>query len=154
MWCVKQVLRIVSAMSILTTVTEAEAKVVDVVRDLQAPVVGYVQKGVDLAGERLPKVTYPSTLPKPGEVLDSQYEFVTALLAAQYDLVKAVTATVARRFGTAGMGRSVVVGTADELAEHFAKLGARGVERHYVWFADFAPPETLRAFAEVITPSA
>ena len=61
---------------------------------------------------------------------------------------------VARRFGTAGMGRSVVVGTADELAEHFAKLGARGVERHYVWFADFAPPETLRAFAEVITPSA
>ncbi len=63
---------------------------------------------------------------------------------------EAVTATVARRFGTVGMGRSVVVGTADELADHFAKLGARGVERHYVWFADFAPPETLRGFAEVI----
>ncbi|MDD9370920.1 MAG: LLM class flavin-dependent oxidoreductase, partial [Acidimicrobiales bacterium] len=63
---------------------------------------------------------------------------------------EAVTATVARRFGTVGMGRSVVVGTADELAEHFVKLGVRGVERHYVWFADFAPPETLRGFAEVI----
>ena len=63
---------------------------------------------------------------------------------------EAVTATVDRRFGTVGMGRSVVVGTADELAEHFAKLAARGVERHYVWFADFAPPETLRGFAEVI----
>lgn len=63
---------------------------------------------------------------------------------------EAVTATVARRFGTVGMGRSVVVGTADELAEHFAELAARGVERHYVWFADFAPPETLRGFAEVI----
>jgi hypothetical protein len=86
-------------MSILTTVTEAEAKVVEVVRDLREPVVGYVQKGVDLAGERLPKVTYPSTLPKPGEVVDSQYEFVTALLAAQYDLVKAVTSTVAPLVG-------------------------------------------------------
>jgi len=63
---------------------------------------------------------------------------------------EAVTATVARRFGTVGMGRSVVVGTADELAEHFAELAARGVERHYVWFADFAPPGTLRGFAEVI----
>jgi hypothetical protein len=86
-------------MSILTTVTEAEAKVVEVVRDLQEPVIGYVQKGVDLAGERLPKVSYPSSLPKPGEVIDSQYEFLTSLLAAQYDLVKAVTATVAPLVG-------------------------------------------------------
>jgi hypothetical protein len=86
-------------MTILTTVTEAEAKVVEVVRDLQEPVVGYVQKGVDLAGERLPKVSYPSTLPKPGEVIDSQYEFLTDLLAAQYDLVKALTATVAPLVG-------------------------------------------------------
>src|ERR687893_2181209 len=86
-------------MSILTTVTEAEAKVVDVVRDLREPVVGYVQKGVDLAAERLPEVTYPTNLPKPGEVVDTQYEFVTALIAAQYDLVKAVTATVAPLVG-------------------------------------------------------
>ncbi|HEX6569953.1 MAG TPA: hypothetical protein VF015_12335 [Acidimicrobiales bacterium] len=86
-------------MTILTTVTDAEAKVVDVVRDLQEPVVGYVQKGVDFAGDRLPKFTYPETLPKPGEVIDSQYEFITALLAAQYDLLKAVTATVAPLVG-------------------------------------------------------
>ena len=86
-------------MNILTTVTEAEAKVVDVVRDLQEPVVGYVQKGVDLAADRLPTLTYPSTLPKPGEVIDSQYAFLTALLAAQYDLVKAVTATVSPLVG-------------------------------------------------------
>ena len=87
-------------MTILTTVTDAESKVVDAVRDLQAPVVGYAQKGVDLAEERLPKFTYPSSLPTPGEVLDSQYEFVTALLAAQYDLVKAVATTVAPLVGT------------------------------------------------------
>jgi hypothetical protein len=86
-------------MTILTTVTDAESKVVDAVRDLQGPVVGYVQKGVDLAEERLPKFTYPSSLPTPSEVLDSQYEFVTALLAAQYDLAKAVASTVAPLVG-------------------------------------------------------
>jgi alkanesulfonate monooxygenase SsuD/methylene tetrahydromethanopterin reductase-like flavin-dependent oxidoreductase (luciferase family) len=64
----------------------------------------------------------------------------------------AVTATVRRRFPT-GMGSTVVIGTPDELAEHFAGLRARGVERFYVWFTDFAPPDTLRRFGE-ITPSA
>jgi hypothetical protein len=58
-----------------------------------------VRKGVDLAGERLPQVSYPATLPKPIEVIDSQYEFVTALLAAQHDLVKAVAETVAPLVG-------------------------------------------------------
>jgi hypothetical protein len=86
-------------MNILTTVTEAEAKVVEVVRDLQKPVAGYVQKGVDLAGERLPKITYPSNLPRPGQVLDSQYEFVTKLLSAQYELLKTVGAKVAPLVG-------------------------------------------------------
>jgi hypothetical protein len=86
-------------MNILTTVTEAEAKVVDVVRDLQGPVVDYVQKGVDLAAERLPQVNYPSALPAPVEVVDSQYEFLSSLFAAQYDIVKAVTATVAPLVG-------------------------------------------------------
>jgi hypothetical protein len=86
-------------MTILTTVTDAEAKVVDAVRELQGPVVEYVRKGVDLAGERLPQVSYPATLPKPIEVIDSQYEFVTALLAAQHELVKAVAETVAPLVG-------------------------------------------------------
>jgi alkanesulfonate monooxygenase SsuD/methylene tetrahydromethanopterin reductase-like flavin-dependent oxidoreductase (luciferase family) len=62
----------------------------------------------------------------------------------------AVTDLVARRFGGTTMGQGMVVGTADELAAHFAGLGARGVERCYVWFADFAPPETLGRFAEVV----
>src|SRR5262245_14667331 len=86
-------------MTILTTVTDAEAKVVDAVRELQGPVVEYVRKGVDRAGERLSKVSYPATCPQSVEVLDSQYEFVTALLAAQHDLVKAVTETVAPLVG-------------------------------------------------------
>ncbi len=88
-------------MTFLTTVTEAEARVVDAVRDLQDPVVTYVRKGVDFAGERLPKVTYPAVLPKPTEVIDSQYEFVANLLSAQHDLVKAVATTVAPLVGAA-----------------------------------------------------
>ncbi|HYA67942.1 MAG TPA: LLM class flavin-dependent oxidoreductase [Acidimicrobiales bacterium] len=57
-----------------------------------------------------------------------------------------------RRFGWMGVeGRAV--GSGPELVEHFDALRRRGVERFYVWFTDFAPPDTLRAFgAEVIEP--
>ncbi len=57
------------------------------------------------------------------------------------------TAALARRrFGT-----TPVVGTAPELVDRFASLASQGVERVYVWFCDFAPPETLAEFgAEVI----
>jgi hypothetical protein len=86
-------------MTFLTTVTDAETKVVDAVRDLQAPIVEYVRKGVALADDRLPKVTYPASLPRPTEVIDSQYEFVTALLEAQRDIVKAVAEAVSPLVG-------------------------------------------------------
>jgi hypothetical protein len=43
-----------------------------------------------------------------------------------------------------------IVGNVSELARHFADLHARGVDRFYVWFADFAPVSTLQCFAEVI----
>ncbi|HEX6238693.1 MAG TPA: hypothetical protein VFZ68_15940 [Acidimicrobiales bacterium] len=77
-------------MSILDTVTEAETKVVETVRNLHDPVVETVRKGVDKAEGRLPRFTYPEGLARPSEVVDSQYEFLTSLLAAQRDLVKAV----------------------------------------------------------------
>jgi len=63
----------------------------------------------------------------------------------------AVTETATRRFGA----MQPVIGTAPELADHFGRLGDRGVERVYAWFCDFAPPDTLAAFgAEVIAPLA
>jgi len=63
----------------------------------------------------------------------------------------AVTETATRRFGA----MQPVIGTAPELADHFGRLGDRGVERVYAWFCDFAPPDTLAAFgAEVIGPLA
>ena len=50
-----------------------------------------------------------------------------------------------RRFGT-----TPVVGTAPELVDHFGSLVQQGVERVYVWFCDFGPPETLTAFGDEV----
>jgi hypothetical protein len=43
-----------------------------------------------------------------------------------------------------------IIGNAEELTAHFSHMHARGVERFYVWFADFAPVLTLELFADVI----
>lgn len=59
-----------------------------------------------------------------------------------------VRAQSERRFGYLGEG--LVVGDAARLAEHFAELTERGVERFYVWFADFAAPRTLAEFGETV----
>ena len=87
------------AKSIMDTVTEVEAKVVEVVRDLREPVVGYVQKGVERVAARLPTVTYPTGLPAPAEIVDSQYRFVSDLLAAEYELVRGVATAVSPLVG-------------------------------------------------------
>jgi alkanesulfonate monooxygenase SsuD/methylene tetrahydromethanopterin reductase-like flavin-dependent oxidoreductase (luciferase family) len=57
-----------------------------------------------------------------------------------------VTELAQRRFG--GMGDGLLIGDAAELVEHFRAASARGVERVYTWFADFADPENLAAFGE------
>jgi alkanesulfonate monooxygenase SsuD/methylene tetrahydromethanopterin reductase-like flavin-dependent oxidoreductase (luciferase family) len=60
-----------------------------------------------------------------------------------------VAGLAARRFGWG----NPVIGTGPELAEHFAALADRGVERVYVWFTDFGDPDGLLEFGEtVITP--
>ena len=43
-----------------------------------------------------------------------------------------------------------VVGTGPELVDHFSALAAHGVERVYVWFTDFAPPDTLAGFGDEV----
>lgn len=56
-----------------------------------------------------------------------------------------------RRFGNLGSG--LVYGDARELVGHFSGLAGQGVERFYVWFADFAAPDSLHEFGEsVIKP--
>jgi alkanesulfonate monooxygenase SsuD/methylene tetrahydromethanopterin reductase-like flavin-dependent oxidoreductase (luciferase family) len=60
----------------------------------------------------------------------------------------AVREVSARRFGNLGSG--LVCGDADELIGHFSGLAAQGVERFYVWFADFAVPDSLHEFGETV----
>jgi alkanesulfonate monooxygenase SsuD/methylene tetrahydromethanopterin reductase-like flavin-dependent oxidoreductase (luciferase family) len=58
-----------------------------------------------------------------------------------------IEAIAEKRFGYS----SRVVGGSSEMLDHFHEMQERGVERVYVWFTDFAAPETLEAFgAEVI----
>src|ERR1700759_2308100 len=60
----------------------------------------------------------------------------------------AVREVSSRRFGHLGSG--LVCGDADELIGHFTGLANQGVERFYVWFADFAVPESLHEFGETV----
>ncbi|OBH28029.1 NADP oxidoreductase [Mycobacterium sp. E342] len=53
-----------------------------------------------------------------------------------------------RRFGNLGSG--LVCGDAGELIAHFTGLTAQRVERFYVWFADFAVPDSLDEFGETV----
>ncbi len=53
-----------------------------------------------------------------------------------------------RRFGNLGSG--LVCGDAGELVGHFSGLAAQRVERFYVWFADFAAPDSLHEFGESV----
>ncbi|OBI15867.1 LLM class flavin-dependent oxidoreductase [Mycobacterium sp. E2497] len=53
-----------------------------------------------------------------------------------------------RRFGNLGSG--LVCGDADELIAHFTGLTTQRVERFYVWFADFAVPDSLDEFGETV----
>lgn len=63
-----------------------------------------------------------------------------------------VTETSTRRFGYLGDG--LICGTADELTAHFGRMSDLGVERFYIWFADFAQPDTLREFAATVVNAA
>jgi alkanesulfonate monooxygenase SsuD/methylene tetrahydromethanopterin reductase-like flavin-dependent oxidoreductase (luciferase family) len=64
--------------------------------------------------------------------------------ASDPDVVQVST----RRFGQLGPG--LVCGAAGELIEHFGGLAAQRVERFYLWFTDFAAPDSLAEFGESV----
>ena len=64
------------------------------------------------------------------------------------DDAEAVTEQARRRWGHLGSG--LVCGDADTLKGHFANLEGQGAQRFYVWFADFAPPESIAEFGESV----
>ena len=72
-------------------------------------------------------------------------QLMVALVPSEAERAE-VTELAMRRYG----GMHPVIGTAPELAEHFERLHAQGVERFYLWFADFAPVATMERFAGVI----
>jgi alkanesulfonate monooxygenase SsuD/methylene tetrahydromethanopterin reductase-like flavin-dependent oxidoreductase (luciferase family) len=76
---------------------------------------------------------------------------IVALLKSNRERDEVAT-LMERRFGRTALGENLVIGTAPELAEHFAAMHAEGVNRFYVWFADFAPAATLQHFGAVIAP--
>lgn len=59
-----------------------------------------------------------------------------------------VVETSTRRFGYLGAG--LVCGESADLITHFTDLMAKGVERFYIWFADFADPATVAEFADTV----
>lgn len=58
-----------------------------------------------------------------------------------------VTEVATRRFGYMP---DLLVGDADEVLAHYRALRSRGVERCYVWFTDFAEPDTLKQFGSQV----
>jgi len=81
--------------TILDTVVSYEDQLVAFVKQAQAPVTGYVAKGVELLEDRLPEVTYPTSLPTPIEVVETQVAFAKKLIDANTALVTSVLETVA-----------------------------------------------------------
>jgi alkanesulfonate monooxygenase SsuD/methylene tetrahydromethanopterin reductase-like flavin-dependent oxidoreductase (luciferase family) len=91
--------------------------------------------------DRLPKLA-----PAAGSARISVQQMIGfARSGADPDTVREVST---RRFGNLGSG--LVCGDADQLTRHFAGLAAQRVERFYVWFADFANPESLHEFGETV----
>ncbi len=88
----------------------------------------------------------PALLPTVGKARASLQQMVG--FVGQGADRSAVTERSTRLFGHLGAG--LVCGGAAELTEHFTKLSAQGVERFYVWFADFAAPQTISEFAETV----
>lgn len=91
--------------------------------------------------DRLPKLA-----PAAGSARVSVQQMIGfATSGSDPDKVREVST---RRFGNLGPG--LVCGDADELIGYFADLAAQRVERFYVWFADFAAPQSLHEFGESV----
>jgi alkanesulfonate monooxygenase SsuD/methylene tetrahydromethanopterin reductase-like flavin-dependent oxidoreductase (luciferase family) len=71
-------------------------------------------------------------------------------LAATTADLAAVVAVAERRFGTWG---GLITGTPEQVGASLAALSARGVERFYLQFSDFASPETLARFGRDVIPA-
>lgn len=88
----------------------------------------------------------PEFLPSIGSARPSVQQMVG--FVGRHADREAVIEKSRRRWGHLGSG--LVCGDAAELVDHFGALADQGVHRFYVWFADFAPPATIREFGESV----
>jgi alkanesulfonate monooxygenase SsuD/methylene tetrahydromethanopterin reductase-like flavin-dependent oxidoreductase (luciferase family) len=88
----------------------------------------------------------PEFLPKIGSAKASVQQMTGFIRRG--DDAAAVTEKAQKRFGHFGSG--LVCGDAGALANYFRTLEAQGAQRIYVWFADFAPPDTIAEFGETV----
>ena len=88
----------------------------------------------------------PEFLPKIGSAKASVQQMTGFIRHG--DDAAAVTEKAQKRFGHFGSG--LVCGDAGALANYFRSLEAQGAQRIYVWFADFAPPDTIAEFGETV----
>jgi alkanesulfonate monooxygenase SsuD/methylene tetrahydromethanopterin reductase-like flavin-dependent oxidoreductase (luciferase family) len=58
----------------------------------------------------------------------------------------AITELTMRRFSWS----KPLIGTGPEMLDHFSREAERGIERVYLWMADFAQPDTLAGFGEEV----
>jgi alkanesulfonate monooxygenase SsuD/methylene tetrahydromethanopterin reductase-like flavin-dependent oxidoreductase (luciferase family) len=82
-----------------------------------------------------------------GGVRESIQVLVT--LITDEDRRQEVLELASRRFGRMGEDGHLA-GTGAEIVPRLEALRADGVERFYIWFTDFAPPETLAAFGREV----
>ncbi|MCV7176903.1 LLM class flavin-dependent oxidoreductase [Mycolicibacterium sphagni] len=88
----------------------------------------------------------PTLLPAIGNARASVQQMV-GFIGRDAD-AEAVTDKSRRRWGHLGPG--LVCGRADELIGYFSRLHDQGAQRFYVWFADFAAPESISEFGESV----
>ncbi|MSO86329.1 MAG: hypothetical protein EXQ71_02275 [Acidimicrobiia bacterium] len=81
--------------TILDTVVGYEDKIIEFVKSAKTPVVSYVVKGLALVEDRLPEVTYPTALPTPIEIVETQAAFVKKFIDANSAIVTGVLVTLA-----------------------------------------------------------
>ena len=86
--------------TILDTVVGYEDQIISFVKDAKKPAVEYVGKAVAFVEGRLPDYSYPTSLPTPIEVVETQAAFAKKLIDANVALVTAVLKTAAPVLGT------------------------------------------------------
>jgi hypothetical protein len=82
--------------SIPETISSVQDKVLDLMKTVQEPVVGAVEKVVETVDGRLPEdrrtLPFTDSLPNPAEAIDKAFGAIEKLVDGQNDFVKAIVA--------------------------------------------------------------